>query len=388
MSDAEKQTSRMAAILVTLLIVGGAVAVAVIMTANPPEAPGISLGARIRGALKAHPDGVLLQASGVAAAPEAPAYRALAATLRASEPGATLVVDYPNDASVFPPDFVAPTFLWHDPAKAADAWAVEIAFADGKEPMRLLLPPAEPPTFEIDPDVLGPTNEVYELTPYQASAQAWTPPLELWEEIKQRSVEKTAVVTFVGFDTDAPDRALSQGTVRIIDVEGSGRRADLLPRRSADAGPGGEGPDQAAAEGDPPVRRVAHEGRVASGESKVVLKAMPSCANCHSFSEDGKTLAMDVEGPQRRQRGLHDRLDRKGDGRSRATRSSRGTRSRTSPRATRPSASSRASLRTGSTPSPRSTRTSTSRTSRTTGSCRSSIPRAGSSPGTRRKRAR
>jgi Flp pilus assembly protein TadD len=33
-------------------------------------------------------------------------------------------------------------------------------------------------------------------------------------------------------------------------------------------------------------------------ESKVVLTGMPSCANCHSFSLDGKTLGMDVDGPQ------------------------------------------------------------------------------------------
>jgi tetratricopeptide (TPR) repeat protein len=32
-------------------------------------------------------------------------------------------------------------------------------------------------------------------------------------------------------------------------------------------------------------------------ESKVILTGMPACANCHSFSDDGETLGMDVDGP-------------------------------------------------------------------------------------------
>ena len=32
-------------------------------------------------------------------------------------------------------------------------------------------------------------------------------------------------------------------------------------------------------------------------ESRVVLKEMPTCGNCHSFSLDGKTMGMDLDGP-------------------------------------------------------------------------------------------
>jgi hypothetical protein len=32
-------------------------------------------------------------------------------------------------------------------------------------------------------------------------------------------------------------------------------------------------------------------------ESRTVLKDMPTCANCHSFSADGKTFGMDIDGP-------------------------------------------------------------------------------------------
>ena len=37
---------------------------------------------------------------------------------------------------------------------------------------------------------------------------------------------------------------------------------------------------------------------IGEAESRVVLKDMPTCANCHSFSLDGKTMGMDLDGPQ------------------------------------------------------------------------------------------
>ena len=46
-----------------------------------------------------------------------------------------LTIDYPLDESVFPPEIVPPTVLWHD-ASGADAWFVEVAFADGGAPLR------------------------------------------------------------------------------------------------------------------------------------------------------------------------------------------------------------------------------------------------------------
>ena len=37
---------------------------------------------------------------------------------------------------------------------------------------------------------------------------------------------------------------------------------------------------------------------ISRSESKVILKDMPTCANCHTFSRDGKTLGMDIDGTQ------------------------------------------------------------------------------------------
>src|ERR1017187_1178005 len=37
---------------------------------------------------------------------------------------------------------------------------------------------------------------------------------------------------------------------------------------------------------------------VGETQSKTVMQGLPTCANCHSFSLDGKTLGLDVDGPQ------------------------------------------------------------------------------------------
>ena len=37
---------------------------------------------------------------------------------------------------------------------------------------------------------------------------------------------------------------------------------------------------------------------IAEPQSKVVMDNLPTCANCHSFSRDGRTLGLDVDGPQ------------------------------------------------------------------------------------------
>src|SRR5512143_3475401 len=45
-----------------------------------------------------------------------------AASAAKTGPGAAVVVDYPLPATLFPPDMVAPTFLFHDPAPGAKRW--------------------------------------------------------------------------------------------------------------------------------------------------------------------------------------------------------------------------------------------------------------------------
>ena len=78
---------------------------------------------------------------------------------------ATLVVDYPSSSSIFPPEIVAPRFLWHDPAGSSDRWLIDVSLDDGRAHIYVLTDGAPPPPGEIDPRCLGPTNQAYQPTP-------------------------------------------------------------------------------------------------------------------------------------------------------------------------------------------------------------------------------
>src|ERR1039458_3472893 len=53
-----------------------------------------------------------------------------------------IVIDYPADGSVFPPDMVAPTFLWRDSAPGAVSWQIDVSFADGSAAIHAAEPSA------------------------------------------------------------------------------------------------------------------------------------------------------------------------------------------------------------------------------------------------------
>ena len=64
----------------------------------------------------------------------------LAAIRSAGEAGepASLTIHYPLDGTVFPPEIVPPTFLWHEPDEQADTWLIDVAFADESEHIYVL----------------------------------------------------------------------------------------------------------------------------------------------------------------------------------------------------------------------------------------------------------
>ncbi len=224
---------------------------------------------------------------------------------------AAITVDYPLDQSIFPPDIVAPEFLWHDPTAAnatpagAETWLVEIAFKTKPHRIRILTrgQRGEP---EIDPQCLGPTNEIYRGTEYQRSAKGWTPDAPTWEVIKRCSVEAPAEVIFLGLSGDpmpaegvpgdSPIRILSRGRVTITtsrDPVGAPlfyRDVPLMPTETE------QGVIQPLVPSALPL--IAWRLRdLSQPQGRVVMRGLPTCANCHSFSSDGKTLGMDIDGP-------------------------------------------------------------------------------------------
>ena len=206
-----------------------------------------------------------------------------------------VTIDYPQDGSIFPPKFVAPTFLWHDEAEA-DRWLIDVALNGGAAHIYIVAEGDWPPRGEDDPRCFGATNERYMPTEYQASAKSWTPGEQIWTAIKANSVAQAAEVTIIGFDSRYPDRPLSRGQMTLTTsadpVDGMifYRDVPLMPGKN----------DEGVIKPLVPKALPLIEWRlkdISRADSRVVLTDLPTCANCHSFSADGKTLGMDIDGP-------------------------------------------------------------------------------------------
>ena len=210
---------------------------------------------------------------------------------------AAIAIDYPLEDSVFPPDFAPPTFLWRDAEPSARAWAIEVEFGDGGgAEIHAQSAGAAPRVGEIDRRAVSDTNRLPELTPEMAAAHGWTPDAHTWSLIKQRSVEQPAVITITGV-TGASARPVSRGRVSVRtskDPVGAPIFYRDVPLMASESEKGVIKP--LATEFIPLIAwRLRYVGEP---QSRLVLEGLHTCTNCHSFSRDGKTLGMDVDGPQ------------------------------------------------------------------------------------------
>jgi tetratricopeptide (TPR) repeat protein/Tol biopolymer transport system component len=209
---------------------------------------------------------------------------------------ATITVDYPTDGSIFPPEITPPTFIWRDEAKQARVWRIEIAFGDGSSGIQTESPGNSLSTGDIDPRCIAPTNQLPKLTLEQSVAHTWVPNTRIWEEIKSHSVKHPVTVTIIGFDQIDHGSPLSRGRVAIQtskDPVGAPifyRDVPLMPSETE------KGIIKPLATNAIPLIQWRLRN-VGLPESRVVLTGMHTCANCHSFSHDGKTMGMDMDGP-------------------------------------------------------------------------------------------
>ncbi len=140
------------------------------------------------------------------------------------------------------------------------------------------------------------TNELPKLTAIQAAGHTWRPDPEKWEAIKRGSAGSVAVLTITGYTDEGHRRAVSRGRVSIrtsSDPVGAPvffRDVPLMPA---------EGEKGLIRPLNPKfVPLIAWRLRnVAETKSRVMMTGLHSCANCHSFSRDGKTMGMDLDGP-------------------------------------------------------------------------------------------
>lgn len=213
---------------------------------------------------------------------------ALSAAPLAGTPG--LTIDYPLEGSLFPPDIAPPTFLWHDTTRAT-AWRIDITFPSGDPPIRLTTQGPRPRVGEIDPDCVSTSNEPPTVDPRQ---HTWKPAATTWALITHRSLAAPATVTFTGF---AAGRAVSKTALHLqtsADPVGAPifyRDVPLMPTQTK------EGTIQPLA--PQAVRLVKWRLRdIGEPRGRVVMEHLPVCANCHSFSRDGKSMGMDLDGLQ------------------------------------------------------------------------------------------
>ncbi len=172
-----------------------------------------------------------------------------------SQPAGAIEIKYPLDETLFPPEIVAPTFVWSDQTEGVAQWTVLVRFDGEDEVMRF--PTTEP---------------------------SWRPSETDWAAIKQRSVGKDAQVAIVGVGANAV--AASAATIRIrtsTDPVGDSifYREVPLPFLSAVQ--------------DPSRIRWRFGPITSEAAPPIVLENLPVCGNCHSFSNDGSVLGLDVD---------------------------------------------------------------------------------------------
>ena len=169
-----------------------------------------------------------------------------------------LTIRYPLHQTLFPPEIAPPTFRWEDSRDDVDGWLVTFEFQDEQGRMS-----------------------------FGSRAMEWTPSDEQWRVIKRRNVERPAQVAVLGFNQTDPQRILSRASISIRtsqDEVGAPLffREVNLPFLTAVKNPA-----------------ACIRWRFGDISSKkpppIVLEKLPVCGNCHSFSADGSTLAMEVD---------------------------------------------------------------------------------------------
>jgi tetratricopeptide (TPR) repeat protein len=197
-----------------------------------------------------------------------------------------LTVDYPLPEAVFPPDMAPPTFVWSDPAAEADTWVIDVSPGTGRDHLYVLTQGAGAPREnDTDPRTLSAATAAYRPPTPAVPPRRWMPDEQTWRKIVSLSAGQAVVTTIAGLRGDKPGQILSRGAVRFSasqDPVGAPIFYRDVPL---------------------PFRHVLNNidairwrlGEVSSYKPPTLLTGMKVCGNCHSFTADGGTLAMDVD---------------------------------------------------------------------------------------------
>jgi len=174
-----------------------------------------------------------------------------------AEPEGRLTITYPQEGTLFPPEIVAPTFLWDEKSERVDRWFLLVRFPTTGDVLR-----------------------------FSTNAARWRPSEEDWARIKRQSSEADAEITVAGVDGAAPTKILSSASVRIRTskdevVDSLFYREVPLPFLTAVR--------------DPSRIRWRFGSIDSETAPPIVLQNLPVCGNCHSFSAKGGVLGLDVD---------------------------------------------------------------------------------------------
>lgn len=163
-------------------------------------------------------------------------------------------ITYPFEGTIFPADFHPPAFIWQDSTGTVKNWRAKI-------------------------EIPG----VGEIASIVTDKHEWKPNRTDWERIKKYSTGKKAIFSIKS--DDVPDEA---GTFEItFSVSADPVGAPVFYRDVPL-------PFSYALRHLDEIRwRLGYVN--ADTLAGIVMEKLPACANCHSFSADGRTIAMDLD---------------------------------------------------------------------------------------------
>jgi Flp pilus assembly protein TadD len=170
---------------------------------------------------------------------------------------ARLQITYPLEGTLFPPESVAPTFVWADKTGTVDRWSVVVRDDSGHDVLR----------DSVD-------------------APRWRPSEESWRQIKQQSSERDAEVIVAG--VSRTKRATVVSSARVHIRTSKDKVGDSLFYREVPL------PFLTAVQ-DPSRIRWRFGTIDAESGPPIVLQNLPVCGNCHSFADNGSILGLDVD---------------------------------------------------------------------------------------------
>jgi tetratricopeptide (TPR) repeat protein len=176
---------------------------------------------------------------------------------KAGETQGRLQITYPLEGTLFPPESVAPTFVWKDDTASVDHWYVVVRDDTGRDLLKATVDEAR-----------------------------WRPSEEIWKQIKQQSSERNAEVFVAGVQRTKRATILSSARVDIRTSKDP--VGDSLFYREVPL------PFLKAVRDPSKIRWRFGTIDMQKGPP-IVLQNLPVCGNCHSFADNGSVLGLDVD---------------------------------------------------------------------------------------------